>query len=211
MQGRDATLVRLQAFLNSKGFDDEEIRRGIEFKPEGYAKIAKRMGVSDNEARGLVNSLIAMVRDENKVAEAYTSMMEDDARFGFEKDGLGNITIHDAKTGQAVFLRGTKAGEVLAAIQSGQPEQQVLARYAGGELTEDATDDSYEDEVATDRGTYNFPWKTEAGHGTATAEYSGKGNIRIISVRDEEGGEIDADEGMLGELVRQAVNFIGEA
>ena len=209
--GDTATLDRLQKYMNTL-VDDDQISNGVELGKLGYQKVAAHMGVSVSDARNLLNSLIARTREQKQRAGDYEATVIEgaDDRYGYEKDGLGNITINDGQTGDSKFLRGTDAGEVLAALKSGEPEQAVLAHFMQHDnLTEDEGD-SYNDEISTDNGTYNFSWKKGGKHGTATASYNGKGNIQVISVRDENGNEINADSGFLSDLVQQAIEFIPE-
>lgn len=74
--------------------------------------------------------------------------------------------------------------------------------------------DSYNSEINGEFGTYNFPWKVDSNIGTATVEYSGspaEPKLKLISVRDSSGNEIDDLSDMESEIKKQAIEFIGKA
>jgi hypothetical protein len=212
-------LDRLHTVMNDAGIDDHEIIGGVRLTPVGYQKLAAKMKVGFRDINGMINELITKVRDEQSlVAEAYSDLLdEDDERYSFEKDYLRNVTIHDKVTGQDTYLQGSEASEMLGLLASGMTDKQtILAQYADAEqpMNEDAGDvnDTFEPELEMDHGSYNFPWKVGNHHGTATVTYSGKGNIKLVSVRDTEGNEIpDVDQAESDLITQQAVAFIGDA
>lgn len=210
------TLDHLNSILNKAGIEDHEIIGGIELTHVGYQRLALRMGVDLKSLQLMINSLMEKLRKEAHMNETYSQLLdEDDENFSYEKDWLGNVTVRNNETGDEVFLRGSEAAEMLKTLKSGiADEQEILAQYMEtNPITEsdDLEDDSYEDELETTRGTYNFPWKTKTAHGTGTASYSGKDNIKLVSIRDEEGDEIEATPELEAELKMQAVAFIGNA
>lgn len=74
-------------------------------------------------------------------------------------------------------------------------------------------DDSFHDEIHAAHGSYNFPWRVGREHGYATARYRGRGKdmkITILSIRDHEGEQIDADDHLTQIVHDQAVRFIGQ-
>lgn len=81
-------------------------------------------------------------------------------------------------------------------------------------MDEPEEDGSYNSEINGDVGTYNFPWKVDGAIGTATVEYSGSPaapKLKLISVRDSSGDEIDDLSNMAPEIKKQAIEFIGKA
>lgn len=208
------TLAKLNAMLNKAGFDDAEIARGLRLKTSGMQKLSQRLGVDVQEASHMLDQLITKLRDdENRLAENYRSMMEG-SRYGMERDRLGNVTVRDSHSGKEIFLRGATAAELLKAVKLGD-EQEILAGYLTENVTEatDEEEETYADEIKADRGSYNFPWVYERQQGTGTAEYTGRGDtfkIKLVSVRDAEGNEIDAVGPMQSSLTNQAFKFIGQ-
>lgn len=207
------TLAKMNAMLNKAGFDDAEIARGLRLKQSGMQKLSARLGVSEQEASQMLDQLINRLRDDaERVAESYRSILEG-SRYGYERDRLGNVTVRDSHSGKEIFLRGATAAELLKAVKLGD-EQQILAGYLTETVTEDAgEEDSYADEIKTDRGSYNFPWSFERQQGTGTAEYTGRGDsfkINLVSIRDQDGDEIDAEGPMRSALTNQAFKFIGQ-
>ena len=210
------TLDHLNSVLNKAGIEDHEIIGGIELTHVGYQRLALRMGVDLKSLQFMINCLMEKLRKEEHMHEAYSQLLdEDDENFSYEKDWLGNVTIRNNETGDEVFLRGSEATEMLKTLKSGvADEQEILSQYMESHTiteSDDSEDDSYEDELETTRGTYNFPWKTKTAHGTGTASYSGNDNIKIISIRDEEGDEIKTTPDLEAELKMQAIAFIGKA
>ena len=212
----ELTLDHLNSILNKAEIEDHEIIGGIELTHPGYQRLALRMGVDLETLQLMINSLMEKLRKEAHMYETYSQLLdEEDENFSYEKDWLGNVTVRNNETGDEVFLRGSEAAEMLKTLQSGiADEQEILAQYMESHpITEsdDLEDDSYEDELEITRGTYNFPWKTKTAHGTGTASYSGNDNIKLVSIRDEEGDEIEATPELEAELKMQAVAFIGNA
>ncbi len=207
------TLAKLNAMLNKAGFDDAEIARGLRLKQSGMHKLSVRLGVDEHKASQMLDQLINRLRyDAERVAENYRSILEG-SRYGYERDRLGNVTVRDSHSGKEIFLRGATAAELLKAVKLGD-EQDILAGYLTETVTEDAgEEDSYAEEIKTDRGSYNFPWSFERQQGTGTAEYTGRGDsfkINLVSVRDADGDEIDAEGPMRSALTNQAFKFIGQ-
>jgi hypothetical protein len=214
----DLTLDRLQNIINDAGIDDHEIIGGAEFSHAGYQKIATKMGVSFKDIHSMINLLIEKLRKENSVQEDYEKLLDDDSddRFSYEKDFLGNVTIRDSHTGDDVFLRGQQSAKLLHELIVSDDEQEVLAQYMADPINEDEdeegdADSTYEPEIDAGGGSYNFPWTLEGAHGTATAVYSGTGTIKIVSVRDEDGVEVEITIDLSKALMPQAVAFIGKA
>lgn len=211
------TLDHLNSVLNEAGIEDHEIIGGFELTHLGYQRLALRMGVDLDTLQLMINVLMEKLRKEKHMHETYSQLLdEEDENFSYEKDWLGNVTVRNNETGDEVFLRGSEAAEMLTALKSGlADEQEILSQYMESDTITESDDledeDSYEDELETTRGTYNFPWKTKMAHGTGTASYSGKDNIKIISIRDEDGNEIKATPELEAELKLQAVAFIGKA
>jgi hypothetical protein len=74
--------------------------------------------------------------------------------------------------------------------------------------------EGFTDEIASNSGSYNFPWKVAGQSGFGTMQYSvvsGKPSMRLISVRDTKGDDLDADKQMRHQLLIQARNFIPDA
>jgi len=81
-------------------------------------------------------------------------------------------------------------------------------------MDEPEEDESYNSEINADIGTYNFPWKMHNDIGTATIEYSGSPTspkLKLVSVRDSSGNEIEDLSDMESEIKKQAIEFIGKA
>lgn len=211
-------IIKLNRILNAAGFDDAEIGRGIRMKKTGMAKLANKLGVDENEANRILDGLISKLRKvdaANSLEEEYNEAMGDDVRYGFEKDRLGNLTVRDGHTGQSVFIRGAEASELINALEVGDT-QTILSRYFEDGLTEDAgfEDETYNEEINNDRGSYNFPWVYGDEQGIGTAEYRGSGDtfkVRLVYVRDSNGNEFEPDERMRQSLTSQAFSFIGDA
>ncbi|RYY05086.1 MAG: NUDIX hydrolase, partial [Alphaproteobacteria bacterium] len=98
----------------------------------------------------------------------------------------------------------------LPELPEGIPE--VIGEGANSNVMLDE-DDSFHHEIHSAHGSYNFPWRADGQHGYATARYKGRGRemkIDILSIRTDEGEEIE-DAGHLGKLVHeQAIAFIGQ-
>ncbi len=210
------TLDRLQGLMNNAGIEDREIIAGVELRPLGYQRLAASMGVSIKEVHMLINELITHLRDQGRhVAEDYQRAINEDGRYAMEKDWLKNVTIRDTETGEETFLKGSEAAELLNAIQGGADEQEMLAHYASQPITEDdeleEADESYDSEIESKQGTYNFPWKSGNQHGTGTVVYSDVAKVKLVDVRDSDGDSVSMDSIDVNDLLRQAVAFIGNA
>ena len=145
---------------------------------------------------------------------------QSDVRFSFEPDSLGNLTITDSETGESKFLQGSEASTLADELENNEDsdfQQHVLelaflkesSIYNGFFLTEEL--DGFEEEIDSDSGTYNMPWKLDDEHGNMTVFFTdekGKPELKIQSVRDEDGNELhDMDEDL---LLVQAKAFLGK-
>jgi hypothetical protein len=209
------TLDRLQKIMNNAGITDDEISRGIELSHLGYQRLAVQMNVNVSSLREMLNFLITRMREEESsdtiMAEEYEELF-DDQRYSYETDALGSVTIRDINSGKEIFLRGHEATIFLNAVKSDSVNDQLLmGTYMPDTLDEsyqNLDEDSYANEIASNYGTYNFPWKFHEFSGTGTAEFSDNG-ISLVSVRDNDGDEMSIDDMERTEITKQAVEFIG--
>lgn len=209
-------IKRLHDILHRAGVSQSEIKNGVRLSDRGYQKIAGALGVGVDEVRQLLNKL----RDEHSRLDGYTIAQEASVRFGYENDILGNVQINDLESGQTKMISGSDGQSLISRLShvpdGGKEEQEILSSYFGilneKEIAEiEPAPESFEKEIHNEAGTFNFPWKTGGRHGTATANYSGTGGqfrLSIVSIRDEDGTEINMDA--LYDRVRtQAIEFIG--
>ncbi|CAM6054458.1 unnamed protein product [Sphagnum tenellum] len=229
---------RLQRILQKAGISDDEMRQGIDLTPAGMQKVAARLGMAAHEVPMLLGSLSTRLRDDEKHSEeayesVYESLMnEDDSRFGYEKDGMGNVTVRDGQTGKEVYLQGSQATDLLKTLsQSPEDEQAILGdlvplmeaayrksvshKKKGKKVIEQAKPEppepDYLDEMKQSHGTFNFMWRSKGQHGSATARYAFDGHemhVKILSARDQQGEVIHLDPSMKAELEKIGHDFI---
>jgi hypothetical protein len=207
------TLDTLRGLLNSIGVEDDRIARGVELQPSGYAKIAGTMGIHQKDVVRMIAFLRTDLQDDEEQLDE-----SEDPRFTYEKDIIGNVTVRDTITGKEEYIQGEPASQLLNRLKSGTDEQQLLSLYFKDEpheLHEDdnlfsPSDDNFEDEINSKSGSYNFPWNIGDEHGTATATYTDDGKIKVVSLRDEEGHELQMDPAIKDQILQQAISFISE-
>lgn len=105
-----------------------DIIGGARLTENGFRKVADALGVSPAE----VESLFAIMRERMKEEDAKLSEAQrffEEARFVFEPDFLGNVTIRDTKSGRTAHLRGKDAGAFMKRLEAGEREQDVIADY----------------------------------------------------------------------------------
>jgi len=222
-------LDRLHDILNRAEVTDQEIKHGpIELSDLGKHRIAGEMGISPDEIDLLIASLTQNMRENDdrkeSLAEEYYRMMEEPeaghpaipfpkrraGRYTIEPDALGNATVTDTSTGTTKFYRGGHAADMVDKVKAGADKDSIISPLF--EIAENPETDSYEGEIAATSGTYNLPWKLDGQHGLATVFFSGaddKPTLRLESVRDVTGEEVELDDRMHHELLRQAREFIG--
>lgn len=226
IQADSFELDYLNSLLNKGGCDDRSLIAGAEFTHQGYIKLANAMSeklgkhISLKDIQMMINELMEKLRsDHHQMVEDYEEVLdENDERYSYEADFLGNVTIRDDQTGDEKYIQGSDASSLMNDLDStvvDSNKQHILAQYMNDDNINEAFEpedlDSYEPEIESKMGTYNFPWKSGNSHGTATAEYSGKGKISVISVRDENGDAVKMTPNLDADLHRQAVEFIGDA
>ena len=217
------TLDRLQSLMNKGGVDDQMIKSGMEISRVGYQKLAREMKITAKEAKALHYALITKLRQDDKesdIQETYQEIFDenDNNRYSYERDYIGNMTIRDAETGNEVFLQGEESFDLQDQIEANpDKEQEILADYMDNSLTEDQEDngdDSYDKEINSDVSSYNFPWKFNDVSGTGTVEYSGNAEhpkIKLVSIRNMDGDEIEVDADIEKSFNKQAIDFISNA
>ncbi len=141
-----------------------------------------------------------------------------EGRFSYEPDALGNVTIRDKDTGKSKYIQGTEATNLLTQLDNGANQEKLIAPFLKEDVanieSNDSDDGEYMSEIESFSGTYNFPWKYNGQHGFATVQYHTDNDdpeLKLESVRDENGDEIDIDddEDMHDALIAQATEFIG--
>lgn len=219
---------QIQEILNRAKISDDEIRGGIKLTDGGCQKIAARLGITADQVKTLINTLVEKLRDEHNADMVATedehSTSAHGPRYAYEADFMGNLTIRDSAGGEEHYVSGSEAAHLIKSLNATRPdsreEQMILQRAcadaAASSLQEDAeeqTDDGFLDELRNDAGSYNFPWRADHLYGTATAAYRAnekKFDLQIISIRDPRGEEIDADEDLKQDVAKQARAFIGK-
>jgi hypothetical protein len=153
---------RLEAMLRKAGVSDAEMRAGINLTPSGQQKAAARLGLAADDVALLLDSLTTRMRDADAHSEpayesAYAAAMDESAeRYGYEKDGVGSVTVRDAQTGKEAYLQGSQATDLLTRLQQ-QPDatQAILGTLAPlmehGDPLAEAVDDPSRAEIALRR------------------------------------------------------------
>lgn len=223
---------RLHDLLHGAGVGDPEIKLGIQLTPEGVHKIAARLGNGPDEVTMLLASLKQELSDQEEnsdVAESYRQFMEtempdtahpfkvaadeDDEHFSAETDYLGDVTVRSSKRAKEKYFQGSQAASITAKLKSADDETKadVLRPLIEDDL-ESGT--NFRNEIMSDSGTYNFPWKLDGHTGFGTVLYSTAGDhpqLKLISVRDGAGDDVDINAQVHKELLLQAEGFIGDA
>lgn len=228
----DSLLERLyRRLLTHRDATPEMIRAGeVELKPKGRDMLAAEFGISPEEIDTLMNSLPGYLeRQEDSHMIVDDELMEyaeedDDPRYTFESDFLGNIVIYDhyLRGSEPLMLSGDKALGLIRALEEhrGHREQQHILKHALAENLEEADDGLHPDfefttEIKNDAGMFNFPWSLGSHHGTGTASYRGDGQdfeLNIEDVRNDKGKRInDLSDELIEHLKEQAVAFIPDA
>lgn len=214
-------LTSLLSILSKAGLTVEAIVNGASLTQRGFQKVAGRMGVSADDARGLLISLRKKLEIEGEELSHMLIAESDNPRYSAEVDALFSVTVRDSKTGSSDYFGGSKGAalaKMLKDLEHGSPEEQaLLATYMEGEkmnegLEEDTPD--FQAEIASDVTTFNFPWRHAGQVGTATAQCRGGAEdfeITVIDARDAEGEEVDITDSLEEALKDQAVEFIPEA
>ncbi len=214
-ESEDSMLMRLQRYLNDNGISNDQIKAVVKLTPVGYQKVAGVLGINATDVQILLNTLAEKLStEERRVEDDYMTFMNENkqdanARFSYEKDALGSVTVRDAVSGKETYLQGSQASLLLSKLTGNQSDdQRILADYEP--LME--SEAGFDSEIFGDTGTYNMPWKANGGHGTMTILFGfeeGEPSLKLISVRDEEGDEFEPDHRLERELLRQARDFIG--
>lgn len=216
----ESDIDRLHEILSAH-IPDEAIANGATLSPSGFQKVAAKLGVSAED----VESLLASLRDRLASGDEKPIMGESGAaRYTWEHDGMGSVTVRDRETGGEYFYGGSKGFAILSAVEDltagGPDEQAFLATYCEDEnLTEEVAeaspdeDDDFMAEISADVSTFNFPWKQGDRFGTGTAEFRGnaqKFDVKVVDVRDQNGEPVN-DKAMNASLKDQAIDFIPRA
>jgi len=182
--------------LKKLDLDDSAILSGIKISDNGLQKLADNFGIEISDVKLLFAKLITRLRDEqNRMDEIY---INEDYRFSYEKDFLGNVTVRDGITGKEKFLIGSKATNLLIQLtNSEEKNQNILSKYITESVYENNNDDDddYDEEINSKVGTFNFPWKYNSKNGFGVASYKAisprKMKIKILYVTDKDGNKID--------------------
>lgn len=129
-------LDRLQNILNNADVSDDEIIAGIGgLTAEAKKKVANAIDVPEDKVDFMLRLLSTKLSKEDEknyslFNESYKHIMEEDSRFGYQDDSIGNVTINDTKTGKSVFLTGSEAATLLNKLfRKPEDTQQILSDY----------------------------------------------------------------------------------
>jgi hypothetical protein len=222
---------RLWDIFRDANISDQEIKQGIQLSQAGLHKVAGALGIGPDEVGLLIASLTQHVRDqqddedEQSLQEQYLRFVEseeDDSRetpfpdaadkdyLSAEQDYLGDVTVRSARKGKERFFQGSDAANItnkLKTIPDDEQRQKVL-----GTLIDE--DDNFSSRAKGEGGSYNFPWKLEGRSGFGTMQYGlagGKPSMRLISVRNAEGEDVDLTPELRHDLLVQGRRFIPDA
>ncbi len=173
-------LNQLRELLRGVNVSDDHLRRGVTLTIAGQKKVAERFKIPVEQVPAMLKALSDLV-----------FLQEEDQRFAYEKDYLGNVTIRDLKTGKDRFLQGDD-GVKLDNLLSANPDKQqaIIAKQFGvTDLNEAATDSA----IATDQGTFNFPYKGMFATASYGLDVGGQFVLNVESLRDSEGNEQPID------------------
>lgn len=208
-------LDKLHRILNTAGVKDDEITHGIKLTPRGYEKIAAQLGTSADIVKTMMNSLVTRVRrDEERVSE-------EARQYTYETDSQG-VMVRNSQAGTQKYYTGSSAEHIvrlLSDCKTGSAEEQhLLSLYApdAQDLTEaeshEEADLGFAEEIKSTSGSFNFPWKVDHRHGTATASYTGRDHhvvIEVIDVRDANGDDAALDAKASNAVHKQALDWAG--
>jgi 8-oxo-dGTP pyrophosphatase MutT (NUDIX family) len=210
-----SSMDRLHSMLAKAKITDDEIIAGVKLTDTGFQKASARLGCSVDEVRALFQTLASKLRqDRSREGEMLDELAgtDGDARFTFEPDFTGSVTVRDTKAGKKVFVRGGEGSHLLHQLEQSKrdPEavQELLRRYA--HLMEN--DDHLHAQALEDTGFW--------GEQGAGAIFLAKSTNRIlIALRSESveqphtwgswGGAIDSHEDPLKAAVREAEEEAG--
>lgn len=190
----DEQVKVLYSMLSEVNVSDEHMSRHVDLTQTGREKVSKKFGISLDDVEAALDQVSEYVRDK--------VLMETNKRFGYEKDAVGNVKLHDSQTGKDLYLRGDSAFKLQELLNvSPEAEQRVIAQQFGVQpLEEDGGEVSSAKPIGN---TFNFPHRGNI----ATAEYdldpNGKFVLDVISYRDGTDKEIE-----LTPQVRQELNGI---
>lgn len=210
---------RLHDKLLRAGITNQQIVAGVTLTPKGIQKVAAEFGISAKEVLTLMKTLPKHLTRKNDLLTELRG-----ARYSYEADFMGNVVVRDSESTdeEPRMFPGYKGQKLLGLLNAHEndlkAQQAVLAQAMAEPLHESedgfVQDFDFEDEIANDAGSFNFPWKITHHHGTATAAYRGDGQdfeIEIVDVRDEEGESAEPSDEMIADLKKQAIAFIPQA
>lgn len=189
-----AVLEELRKLLNAANVPDDHIARGVNLTTAGAQKVAERFKIDVAQVPDMLVHLSRMV----------TGVEEDNARFSYERDYMGNITLHDARSGKSKFIQGDSAFKLSDEIAANpSKEEEIIAQHFDVAILSEA-DDGF---GLADKGTFNFPYKGKFATATYGVE-DGKFVLKVISLRTETDEEIQITPALQTELDRVAMTWV---
>ena len=135
-----------------------------------------------------------------------------EARYSYEPDALGSITVRDSVTGKTKFVQGAAAAQLRDDLKRQPNHDMVLAPLMEALDDTPGGESNFMQEIAAQSGTYNFMWHVNGQHGTGTAMFNAAKtpNLRLMDVRDADGESVPMDARMQHQILAQAHDFIGK-
>lgn len=203
----------LRAQLHRANVTNDMISRGVRLTSRGMAKLASKIGVTEEEVMKMLRELTKKVKDEIKPTglPSNPGLFEDKERYSYEADILGNVQLRDRKTGASHYLAASEGAKFLREVDRvGINYQGLIAPYFEKNLMEFASEDVATDEMGNTGGTYNFPWSGYFACARFWLANGEKPMVEVVSVVDEEGHEVPLDQKMKAEADRAAWEWVNK-
>lgn len=170
-------LGELRTMLNSVNVTDDHISRGVRLTEKGTQTVAKKFGIQPVEVVEMLAALAASTADD---------LSEEDERFSYEADYMGNITLRDSETGREIFLQGDEAFAVADKLTA-HPDKEAIIISQYFDVT--PINESVETTATKEGGTFNFPYRGKFATARYWLDETNKFQLRVISLRDGEDNE----------------------
>jgi hypothetical protein len=184
----------------------------VRLLPRGIDKLSRKLGVTQDELSRMLADLSRKLKDELKPTglPADPGICEDDERYSFEADFMGNVTLRDTKTGKTRYLQGDDGQKFLHEIDRvGNNYQPLIQPYFDERLVEFVEEDVASDEMGNTGGTYNFPFN--GNFACARFWLAGtKPMVEVVSVVDADGEELPLDARTKAEADRVAWEWVNK-
>jgi hypothetical protein len=192
-------LKELRELLQAINVTDDHLARGVRLTASGTEKVAKRFGITTEDVPAMLAAVSKVTAEDIK---------EDNERFSYEADYMGNLTLRDSETGKDVFMQGDEAFQLAAKLEAHPDQREIfISQYFDQEPLQESQVVAAIPPMSGAGGTVNMPYKGKFATLRFWSDDGHQNHVKLISLRDDEDKETEITADLKAHIEAQAMRW----